>query len=265
MARAVEVDPIQYEVVGHVAHIWLNRPHKRNSVSHQLLTELGEAVDRATADDQVRVMVLRGRDGTFCSGFDLDELQSEYVGSSAALEVAHWSAKTCDKIFTSRKPSVAVLEGYTTAGGFEIMINCDFAIAEETALIGDFHMRRGLFGGAGPIYRLPRLLGLRKAKELMLTGKLLTGKECKEWGLVNDCAPAGELDACVDRFVGDLSDKSPFCMWITKMSLNRGLDADTETLMVMEHLATGVVLNSNDAAEGVAAFLEKRDPTWTGS
>ena len=126
-------------------------------------------------------------------------------------------------------------------------------------------MRRGLFGGAGPIYRLPRLIGLRKAKELMLTGKLLTGAQAKEWGLINDSAPAHELDATVDRFVAELADKSPFCMWITKMTVNRGLDADTDSLMVMEHLATGVVLNSNDAAEGVAAFLEKRDPNWTGS
>jgi enoyl-CoA hydratase/carnithine racemase len=265
MPGAVEVEPIQYEVVGHVAHIWLNRPHKRNSVSQQLLTELGQAVDRAEADDHVRVMVIRGREGTFCSGFDLDELQSDFVGSSTAPEVAHWSAKVCDKIFTARKPSVAVLEGYTTAGGFEIMINCDFAIASDDARIGDFHMRRGLFGGAGPIYRLPRLIGLRKAKELMLTGKLLTGAQAKEWGLINDSAPAHELDATVDRFVAELADKSPFCMWITKMTVNRGLDADTDSLMVMEHLATGVVLNSNDAAEGVAAFLEKRDPHWTGS
>ena len=82
-----------------------------------------------------------------------------------------------------------MLEGYTTAGGFEIMINCDFAIAEENAKIGDFHIRRALFGGAGPIYRLPRILGERKAKELMLTGKLLTGREAYEFGLVNDWAP----------------------------------------------------------------------------
>ena len=260
-----EVDPIQYEVDGPIARIWFNRPHKRNSVSQQLLQELGEAVDRAEADDQVRAMVLRGREGTFCSGFDLDELQADFIGSTTALEVAQWSARTCDKIFNARKPSIAVLEGYTTAGGFEIMINCDFAIANEDAKIGDFHIRRGLFGGAGPIYRLPRILGLRKAKELMLSGKLLSGIEAKEWGLINDCAPADELDACVENFVADFTDKSPFAMWITKMAVNRGLDGDTETLMVLEHLATGVVLNSNDAAEGVASFLEKREPKWKGS
>ena len=265
MAHAVETEPIQYELDGHIARIWLNRPHKRNSVSQQLLHELDEAVKRAEADQDVRVMVFRGREGTFCSGFDLDELQGDFIGRSSAWEIAQRSARICDGIFRSPKPSVAVLEGHTTAGGFEIMINCDFAIAAEDALIGDFHMRRALFGGAGPIYRLPRILGERRAKELMLTGKLLTGREAKEWGLVNDCAPLEELDACVDRFVAELADKSPFQMSVTKMALNRSLDSDTETLMVLERLAVGVTLNSNDAAEGVAAFLEKRDPVWTGT
>jgi enoyl-CoA hydratase/carnithine racemase len=263
--RPLEVDVIQYEVSNHVAYIWLNRPHKRNCVSAQLMKELGEAIDRAGADPDVRVMVLRGRGNTFCSGYDLDELQAEYLSRSAAIEVAHASAHFCDKIFNARKPSVAVLEGYTTAGGFEIMINCDFAIAADDALIGDFHIRRALFGGAGPIYRLPRIVGLRKAKELMLTGKLISGRQAYEWGLVNDCAPAEELDATVDRFVADLVDKSPFQMGITKMAINRGLDADVDTLMLVERLAVGVTLNSNDAAEGVAAFLDKRDPTWTGT
>jgi len=265
VAQALEADVIQYEVADHVAYLWLNRPHKRNCVSAQLMQELGEAIDRAEEDPEVRVMVLRGRGNTFCSGYDLDELQEEFLSRSAAIEVAYKSAHFCDKIFNARKPSVAVLEGYTTAGGFEIMINCDFAIAAEDALIGDFHIRRALFGGAGPIYRLPRILGLRKAKELMLTGKLLTGREAYEWDLVNDCAPPAELDACVSRFVADLVDKSPFTMWITKMAINKGLDADQGSLMVMEHFATGVAMNSNDAAEGVAAFLGKRDPVWTGT
>src|SRR6266545_68280 len=265
VAQALEADVIQYEVADHVAYLWLNRPHKRNCVSAQLMQELGEAIDRAEEDPEVRVMVLRGRGNTFCSGYDLDELQEEFLSRSAAIEVAYKSAHFCDKIFNARKPSVAVLEGYTTAGGFEIMINCDFAIAAEDALIGDFHIRRALFGGAGPIYRLPRILGLRKAKELMLTGKLLTGKQAYDWGLVNDCAPAEKLDETVDEFVSHLVDKSPFQMAITKMCLNRSLDADTDTLMLVERLAVGVTLNSHDAAEGVSAFLEKREPAWTGS
>src|SRR6267154_2304300 len=163
-----------------VAHIWLNRPHKRNCVSQQLLSELEVAVARAEKDKEVRAMVFRGRDNTFCSGFDLDELLEDFAGDTMALEVARESARVCDRIFRSPKPSVAVLEGFTTAGGFEIMVNCDFAIAADDAKIGDFHIRRALFGGAGPLYRLPRLVGIRKSKELMLTGKLLTGIEAKQ-------------------------------------------------------------------------------------
>jgi enoyl-CoA hydratase/carnithine racemase len=265
MPRIIEAEPIQYEVDGPIARIWLNRPHKRNAVSQQLLDELDAARQRAEEDPNIRVMVIRGRGGTFCSGFDLDELQSDFVGTSGAYEVAQRSARICDAIFRSPTPSVSVHEGYSTAGGFEILVNCDFSIAEENAKIGDFHIRRALFGGAGPIYRLPRILGERKAKELMLTGKLLSGREAYEWGLVNACAPAEELDATVDRFVAELIDKSPFQMGITKMALNRGLDADVDTLMLVERLAVGVTLNSNDAAEGIAAFLDKRDPNWTGT
>ena len=122
----------------------------------------------------------------------------------------------------------------------------------------------GPFYSEEAIYRLPRIVGERKAKELMLTGKLLTGREAYEFGLVNDWAPAAELDACVDRFVANLADKSPFQTSLTKMCVNRGLDADTETLMLVERLAVGVTLNSQDAAEGVASFLGKREPVWTG-
>lgn len=265
MTRILEAEPIQYEVDGHVARIWLNRPHKRNAVSQQLLTELDEARRRAENDENVRVMVIRGREGTFCSGFDLDELQGDFIGTTRAYEVALKSQRICDDIFRSSTPSVCVIEGYATAGGFEIMINCDFAIIEENAKIGDFHMRRALFGGAGPMYRLPRIVGERKAKELMMTGKLLSGREAYEFGLVNAWAPAAELDATVDGFIADLVDKSPFQMQITKQCVNRALDADTETLMLVERLAVGVTLNSDDAAEGVAAFLDKRDPAWTGT
>ena len=265
MPRPPEAEPIQYEKQGMVAHIWLNRPHKRNCVSQQLLSEIEVAVDRAEKDKEVRAMVFRGRGNTFCSGFDLDELLEDFAGDTMALEVARESARVCDRIHRSPKPSVAVLEGYTTAGGFEIMINCDFAIADEEALVGDFHIRRALFGGAGPIYRLPRMLGMRKAKELMLTGKLLTGREAVDFGLITDCAPAAELDATVDAFVAQLTDKSPYAMAVTKMALNRGLDGDTETLMVLETLAAGLVLESKDAQEGISAFLNKREAVWTGS
>jgi enoyl-CoA hydratase len=181
-----------------------------------------------------------------------------------AMEVAVLSAQVCDRLYQMNTPSVAVLEGYVTAGGFELMISCDFAVAADDAKIGDFHIRRALFGGAGPIYRLPRMIGLRKTKELMLTGKLLSGQEAKDFDLINDSAPAEQLDQLVADFIAPIVDKSPFTMRLTKMTINQGLDADVRSLMVMEHLAVGNALQSEDAKEGVQAFLGKREPKWVG-
>jgi enoyl-CoA hydratase len=260
---AVE-DDIQFERDGQVARVWLNRPHKRNAVNLEVLKRLDEIITEVDNDPELRVLVLRGREGTFCSGFDLDELKADYVGQSVGWQVAVESARICDNLYSMRTPSVAVLEGYTTAGGFELMISCDFAIAADDALIGDFHIRRALYGGAGPIYRVPRMIGLRKTKELMLTGKLLTGVEAADWDLINFSAPAAELDAAVEKFIGQLTDKSPFQMQITKMTIDQSLDASIQSLMVMERLAVGVTLQSADAKEGVSAFLEKRDAVWTG-
>jgi enoyl-CoA hydratase/carnithine racemase len=260
-----EKDVIQYEVAGGVATIWLNRPHKRNCVSPQLLDDLAKAVDRAEADEEARAVVFRGRGNTFCSGADLELLVGPVLHkSTSSIDLAQKSAKTYDHIFNLKKPTIAAVEGYAVAGGFELMISCDFALASTEAKIGDFHIRRALFGGAGPIYRLPRMIGMRRAKELMLTGKLLTGQECADWGLVNACAPPEKFDALIEEFCVPLIDKSPFCMWMTKMAVNRGLDADTDSLIVLETMTCNVVHHSTDAKEGVSAFLEKRKPVWTG-
>ncbi len=261
-----EKDVIQYERADNgVVTIWLNRPHKRNCVSPQLLRELEAAVDRAQADEKALAVVFRGRANTFCSGADLDQLVSPVLHeSSTSLQLAIDSARTYDKIFNMRKPTIAAVEGYAVAGGFELMISCDFALATSEARIGDFHIRRALFGGAGPIYRLPRMIGMRRSKELMLTGKLLTGDQCAEWGLVNAAAPQAEFDKLIEDFCAPLIDKSPFCMWMTKMAVNRGLDADTNSLITLETMTCNVVHHSDDAKEGVRAFLEKRKPVWTG-
>ena len=264
--ESVDTEPIQYEVEGHIATIWLNRPHIRNAVNWELLNQMAVLVEEAATDPDVRVVLFRGRGGTFCAGADLNMLSSTHLGTSkTSLELANLSAKTYDRIHTMDKPTVAVIEGYAVAGGFELAISTDFAIIADEAKIGDFHIRRALFGGCGPIYRLPRIMGIRKSKELMLTGKLLSGKECVEWGLCNASAPSGEpLEQLIQDFCAPLIDKSPFCMWMTKMAVNRGMDADTNTLITLETMTCNVVHHSEDAKEGVAAFLEKRPAVWTG-
>jgi enoyl-CoA hydratase len=262
-AAAVGSEVVQYEVVDGVATVWLNRPEVRNCVNWEVLTGLGEAVERADRDEDVRVVLFRGRGGTFCAGADLNMLDSEFLQTTTkSIELAQVSARTYDRIFNLKKPTIAVVEGYAVAGGFELMISCDFCIAASDAKIGDFHIRRALFGGAGPIYRLPRYIGLRKAKELMLTGKLLSGQECYEWNLANVAAPPERLEEAIAEFVAPLKDKGALIMHITKLTANRGLDGDTETLIALESMACNVIHQSADAREGVQAFLEKRDPEW---
>src|SRR4051795_930860 len=257
---------VQYEVEDHVCTIWLNRPEVMNCVNWGLLTQLGEALERAEADDAVRVVLIRGRGGTFCAGADLNMLDSEFLGTTNnSVRIAQVSARTFDRAFNLAKPTVAVVEGYAVAGGFELMISCDFAVVADDAKIGDFHIRRALFGGAGPIYRLPRYIGLRKTKELLLTGKLLSGKEAADWGIANLSAPTERLEEAVEEFIAPMLDKSAFTMRITKLAANRGLDGDTETLIALESMTCNVAHQSDDAREGVQAFLEKRDPVWKHS
>src|SRR4051812_44953007 len=198
---------VQYEVQDGVATIWLNRPEVKNCVNWGLLTQLGAALERAKADDDARVVLIRGRGNTFCAGADLNMLDAEFLGTTNnSVRIAQVSARTFDRAFNLAKPTVAVVEGYAVAGGFELMISCDFAVVSDDAKIGDFHIRRALFGGAGPIYRLPRYIGLRKTKELLLTGKLLSGKECEDWGLANVSAPTAQLEDAIAEFVAPLLD-----------------------------------------------------------
>jgi len=257
---------VQYEVTDGVATIWLNRPEVKNCVNWGLLTQLGQALDRAEDDEAVRVVLIRGRGRTFCAGADLNMLDAEFLGTTNnSIKIAQVSARTFDRAFNLSKPTIAVVEGHAVAGGFELLISCDFCIAADDAKIGDFHIRRALFGGAGPIYRLPRYIGLRKTKELLLTGKLLSGKQAEDWGLANVSAPTERLEEAIEEFIAPLKDKSAFTMRITKLAANRGLDGDTETLIVLEHMACNVAHQSDDAREGVQAFLEKRDPIWKHS
>src|SRR6187399_1713085 len=208
---------IQYEVADGVATIWFNRPEVKNCVNWDLLMGLGALLERAENDDDVRAVVIRGRGNTFCAGADLNMLDSEFLGTTnQSVKIAQISARTFDRAFNLSKPTIAVVEGYAVAGGFELMISCDFCIAADDAKIGDFHIRRALFGGAGPIYRVPRMIGIRKTKELMLTGKLLSGKEAVDFDLINASAPAEELDELVKDFIAPIIDKSPFAMRLTK-------------------------------------------------
>jgi enoyl-CoA hydratase/carnithine racemase len=178
-------------------------------------------------------------------------------GEEAWSELGDAVSRIFARIAGAKRITVAVVHGWTVAGGFELMLACDLAVAAEDARIGDFHIRHGLFAGAGTIYRLPRIVGLRKARELVLSGDVLDGRQAREWNLVNEVASATELDETVERFVARFTDRSPTVAWLTKRALNRSLDSDYETLALVERLTSDAVAATDDARAGVAAFLDR--------
>jgi enoyl-CoA hydratase/carnithine racemase len=261
-------ETIEYEKSpdGKVATIWLNRPDCLNAINNVLAREREEALKLADADDEVRAILIRGRGRAFCAGRDLKELSAEALGSQAeSWRIVRSSGLLAlSNDWHISKPTIAVVHGYAVAGGFEMMMWCDLAIVTDDAQIGDYHLNRGLLGGAGPYWSVPRSIGLRKTKELFWSGKLLDGKQAAEWGLVNLSVPADELEQAIDDFVEPLINKSPLALEWCKLAVSRGLEADRETIALLEHFMVMSNHQTRDALEGATAFVQKREPAWEG-
>jgi enoyl-CoA hydratase/carnithine racemase len=264
-------DSIIYEKAGPRATIWLNNPEAKNAMTIEMSKRFREAVVEACLDPDVRVIVYRGKGDDFCAGSSLEDLDVDNLGKL----LTSFDPETengLPSVFKGTLPidndkipkvTIAVVHGYAVGGGFEIMCDADLAVAADDARIGDVHIRRGLIGGAGVLANIARMAGARRTKELVLTGKTLTGKQAAEWGLVNSSVPLGELDAEVDSLVAELAQHSPRVTRLVKMAYGRSLDADKNTLGVLETMMLLSILRSDDAREGVESFLEKRPAVWT--
>lgn len=261
-------ETLEYEKThdGKVATIWLNRPEALNAINNVLAREREEALKLADADEEVRVVLIRGRGRAFCAGRDLKELSGEALGNQAeSWRIVRSSGLLAlSNDWHISKPTIAIVHGFAVAGGFEMMMWCDLAIATDEAQIGDYHLNRGLLGGAGPYWAVPRSIGIRKAKELFFSGKLLTGKQAAEWGLVNQSVPEAELETAIDEFVAPLINKSPLAMEWCKLAVSRSFEADKETIGLLEHFMVMSNHQTKDALEGATAFVQKRQPNWEG-
>jgi enoyl-CoA hydratase len=263
-------ETIIYEKSGVAATIWFNRPHARNAFTREMTEGFREAVVRASADPDVRVIVYRGRGGDFCAGSALDDLEVDDLGKMLT-SFDPTTQNGFPSIFKGvelvpnddiPKLTVAAIHGYAVGGGFEIAMDADLAVAADDAKVGDFHIRQSLLGGGGVLSNVARTIGYRRMKELIFTGKTLSGVEAAEWGLVNRAVPLADLDGAVDRLVGELAEHPPAVTRLAKMAYGRSMEADKDTLAVMERLLLANVLLSDDAREGVESFLEKRKPNW---
>ncbi|HEJ83027.1 MAG TPA: enoyl-CoA hydratase/isomerase family protein [Desulfobacteraceae bacterium] len=247
-----------------VARITLNRPEKMNAMNGVMFREVLQALDDAEKDDKVRVVVITGSGKAFCTGVDLTFAREELDSFRSELDFLSLGKRLLRRMEDLAKPLIAAVNGLALAGGFEMILAVDMVIAAEEAMIGDQHMRVGMFGAGGTPFRLPILIGLRKAKELILTGRWISAKEAERIGLVNRAVPAGELEQAVDEMVAELADKSPTAMRITKSYMNRTALSHAEANLEMAILSSLANTASEDHKEAMRAFREKRKPKFTG-
>jgi enoyl-CoA hydratase len=251
------------EKKGAAAWITLNKPHVKNAMGTQTLKDLLAALDDIGNEPTIAVTVFKGAGGTFCSGMDLREV------SGPTGPGAEQFSRLADRVFLGiekfKKVTIAMVNGYCMAGGFEIAMGCDFIIAENNCHIGDGHINLpGFVPNGGSSIRLPRLIGAKKAKELLYLGDLISGEEAERRGLVSYAAPADKLEQKVEELVAKLAEKSPVGLEYMKMLINASPDCSLETGLLMEHAAVKYLRDTEDAHEAMAAAKQKRKPVFKG-
>lgn len=256
---------IIFEKKSGIAKITLNRPEALNALNRVMITEIGHALEDAEKDNAVRVVVITGSGKAFCVGADLKFVKEELGALYAQQEFFRFANKTLmNAIENLTKPVIAAVNGFALAGGFEITLVCDLVIASRDAFLGDQHINYGLVGPGGSTQRTPRLVGLRKAKEIILTGERLSANEAERIGLVNRVVPADELESATEDMASKLAEKSPVALRIAKTLINRALETDQVTGSELEVMSAIVNATSEDYEEGIRAFNEKRKPIFKG-
>ena len=248
---------IIYDKKGAVAKITLNRPEVLNCLNKAMVIEIGDALDDADKDDSIRTIVITGNGKAFCTGMDLKFAKEELNTIQAQHEFFIFANEIMmRKLEKIRKPVIAAINGMAIAGGFELMLNVDLVIAAENAIIGDYHMQRGLLAAGGAYFRLPILIGMRRAKELMFTGKTITAIEAEKIGLVNRAVPQDMLESTVDSLAEELAEKSPVAMKIVKSLINNTVLVDAEARLELI-LMSALVGSASGESDGLKAFYKK--------
>ncbi len=257
---------IKTRIEAGIAELRLNRPQAMNALSYALVEELSQELDLMKQRDDIRVLLIRGEGRAFCAGGDLKFFREKVQARDAPgfrrfLELCR---DTFLKIEKFPCPTIAVVNGVTVAGGLELLLACDLAIAAESAKIGDGHARYGIVPGGGAAIRLPRKIPVSIAKYLLFTGGLFPARQWLEWGLVSDVVPDDALDERVAQVCAAILRHSPLSMAVTKRLVNDGLEQPLSTALDSELLAWDAYTLSEDVLEGLSAFSEKREPAFSG-
>ena len=250
--------------LGRVAHLELVNP-PLNLITRALLDELGESLERlaVAAAGDVRVVVVSGNgDRAFSAGSHVGEFEAQR--GSAGRERLELEERVSRQLADLPMPTIAAIEGNALGGGLELALACDLRIASERARLGLPEVRLAVTPGAGGTQRLPRIVGLARAKELILTGRILDAGEAARIGLVNEVVPAGEARTRADEVAEEIAARGPLAVREVKHLLDAAMDVDLDTGLAAELDASERSFATNDMLEGASAFFEKRDPTYRG-
>lgn len=245
-----------------IARVTLDRPDRLNAISPAVLEDLWAVCEAVEGDPDIRVVTLAGAGRAFCAGADLEAVKDLIADAERWRGFIERWHRVFDRIESLRVPVVAGVHGMALAGGLELVLVADLVIAEAGARLGDQHANFGLVAGGGGSQRLPRVVGLRRAKDLMLTGRWLSAEEALGWGLVNRVVPPGTLAAALDEMAQDLGGKSAAAGTVVKTLAGRALDMDLASGLALERALVAQHMRSADAAEGLRAFAEKRRPRF---
>lgn len=236
----------------------LNRPQARNAMTHALAREIAGALDQLDQDPRLRVGVLTGQGGNFCSGMDLKRFLH---GELPSVEGRGFGGFT---LRPPTKPLIAAVEGYALAGGFEMVLACDLIVASRDAQFGLPEVKRGLAATAGGMLRLPRRVPYHIAMQYVLTGDMLPAERAAQLGLVNELTAAGEALEAALALAAKLLANGPLALAAAKRVVSDSRDWREAEMFDRQAAYTAEVFASQDASEGARAFAEKRPPVWQG-
>jgi 2-(1,2-epoxy-1,2-dihydrophenyl)acetyl-CoA isomerase len=255
---------ILFEVAHGVARITLNRPDVLNSIHAEMSAELQDALARCARDPDIRALLITGAGRGFCAGQDLEEVRPGASVDDFAAHARKAYTPLVKAIRTLEKPVVCAVNGVAAGAGANLALACDLVLAAEPASFVQAFAKIGLVPDTGGSFFLPRLVGLARATALTMLGEKLTATRAAEIGLIHQVCPAESLLEEATRLAAHLATQPTFGLGLTKRLLNASLVNDLDTQLELEAELQGVAGRSADYAEGVAAFLAKRKPSFTG-
>lgn len=253
---------IQCITQDNIAQIILNRPEKRNAITYELTRALNQALREAKEDDAVRAVIITGAGSAFCAGLDLSFVRNMEPVALREFMATFYGEMT-DIQRSLGKPTIAALNGHTLAAGCTIAFSCDLIIASDGVRIGYPEINVGLMPSLHLVV-LPHLVGRYRAFELCLSGEPITAQEALRWGMINRVVPPDELKTAAHEMAQRLVSKSPLLVKYCKDTFYQSMDMDFKKAIMTAADMLCLARSSQDTAEGLSAFLEKRSPVWKG-